>query len=72
MKKWVNAFALLLIKQALSTPKTRQQLIKITKLPERTLRYNLAILKKQGMVKEIPPYFDLRKKLFLLKGENDE
>jgi DNA-binding transcriptional ArsR family regulator len=64
----VNAFALRLIKQALSTPKTRQQLLRITKLPERTLRYNLSILKRQGIVKEIPIFSDLRRKLFLLKA----
>lgn len=69
----MTVFALQLVKQALSTPKSRQQILEITKLPERTLRYNLAILKRQGMVKEIPVFSDLRKKLFLLKrGENNE
>jgi DNA-binding transcriptional ArsR family regulator len=63
----VSVFALQLIKRALSTPKTRQQLLRITKLPERTLRYNLSILKKKGIVEEIPVFSDLRRKLFLLR-----
>jgi hypothetical protein len=61
------AFAVQLIKSALSgSPKTRQQLLKITKLPERTLRHNLSILKRQNLVKEIVTFTDLRKKLFSL------
>lgn len=61
------AFALKLIKKALSTPKTREELLRETKLPERTLRYNLAILKKQGLVEEVPIFGDLRRKKFVLK-----
>jgi len=58
-------FATKLIKSALfSSPKTRQQLLEITKLPEGTLRYNLRILKNQGFVKETPVLKDLRKKVF--------
>jgi len=68
----VNQFASELIKSALlSSPKTRQQLLEITKLPERTLRYNLAILKKQGLVKEISTLSDLRKKIFSLEVNRD-
>ena len=59
-----------LIRRALSTsPKTRQELLKLTGLPERTLRYNLVILKKNGIVKEIPVLSDLRKKMFSLNGD---
>ena len=63
----MKGFALKLIKEALfDSPKTREQLLKITKLPERTLRYNLSILKKQKFVKEMKNLKDLRKKVFLL------
>jgi len=62
----VDRFASELIKSALSSsPKSRKQLLEITKLPDRTLRYNLAILKEQGLVKEIFVLKDLRKKVFL-------
>jgi DNA-binding transcriptional ArsR family regulator len=60
----VNQFAPKLIKSALSSPKTREELLRITKLPERTLRYHLAILKKKGLVKEALLLDDLRKKVF--------
>ncbi|MHA1828851.1 MAG: helix-turn-helix domain-containing protein [Candidatus Heimdallarchaeaceae archaeon] len=61
----MNQFAWKLIKSALfSSPKTRQQLLQITKLPERTLRYHLAILKKHGLVKETILLNDTRKKVF--------
>ena len=67
----MNQFASTLIKSALlSSPKSRQQLLEITKLPERTLRYHLAILKRQGLVKEILTFSDLRKKIFLLEMNN--
>jgi DNA-binding transcriptional ArsR family regulator len=56
------------IEDALSTPKTREELIEITKLPERTLRYNLSILKKQGIIKEIRDLNDLRRKIFSFNG----
>jgi hypothetical protein len=62
----VNAFALKLIKQALSTPKSKQELLQETKLPERTLRYNISILKKQGKIKELFTFEDLRIKIFSL------
>jgi predicted HTH transcriptional regulator len=57
-----------IIKALSSNPKTTQQLLQITKLPERTLRYNLAILKSKGFVKEIFILNDMRKKLFYLNG----
>jgi len=64
----VNQFASKLIISALSSsPKTRRELLEITKIPERTLRYHLAILKKQGSVKEILTLSDLRRKIFLLE-----
>jgi len=55
------------IEQALSTPKTKQELLEITKLPERTLRYNLQKLKSQGMLNEILVMSDLRRKMYNLK-----
>jgi DNA-binding transcriptional ArsR family regulator len=59
-----------LIKKVLSdSPKSKEQLLKITKLPERTLRYNLSKLKKQRLVKEIFMLRDLRRKIFLLNKE---
>lgn len=69
-EKWVNVFALQKVKSALSTPKTRQQLLKITELPERTLRYNLSILKEQGLLKELPVWNDMRRKMFLVEQIN--
>jgi len=67
VQKWAIAFAVQLIKSALSgSPKTRHQLLKITKLPERTLRYNLSILKRQDLIKEVAIFSDLRRKLFSL------
>ena len=52
----------------LSTPKSLTQLIHLTKIPERTLRYNLVKLKSQNLVKEIIVFSDMRKKLFSLNG----
>jgi len=66
----VNAFALQKVRNALSTPKTRQQLLEITGLPERTLRYNLSILKEQGLVEELPVWADMRRKIFSVKQIN--
>ena len=65
----MNTFALQLIKQNLSTPKTKQQLMQMTKLPERTLRYNIQKLKSQGMITEIFVLSDLRRKMYNLKKE---
>jgi len=70
---WKEGSSLEKIISALSSsPKTTQQLLKITKLPERTLRYNLAKLKKQNFVKEFFILNDMRKKLFCLNGEKNE
>jgi len=54
-----------LIREALSTPKSRQELLKITKLPDRTLRYNLALLKKNRIIIEYKILKDMRKKMYL-------
>ncbi|MEM3833076.1 MAG: ParB N-terminal domain-containing protein [Thermoprotei archaeon] len=62
----MNVFALERIEKTLATPKFKQELLKGTKLPERTLTYNLSILKKKGLIKEVPVFIDLRKKLFTL------
>jgi len=65
--EWARAFAQRQIKSALSSsPKSRQQLLNLTKIPERTLRYNLAILKKTGSIKEILTLSDMRRKIFAL------
>jgi len=65
----VKGFALKLIKEALSdSPKTRLELLKITKLPERTLRYNLSKLKEDGLIEERFMIRDLRRKLFIFRG----
>jgi DNA-binding MarR family transcriptional regulator len=58
--------------EALSTPKSKQQLLKVINVPERTLRYNLSILKRQGYVKEIIVLNDMRKKMFFLTNKGDE
>jgi len=62
----VDAFALHLIEEVLTTPKTRKQLIEETGLPERTLRYNISILKRMGRIRELPDFSDLRRKFFVL------
>ena len=59
-----------LIRKALSTPKNRQELLKVTGLPDRTLRYNLSILKRQDVIKEIIVLSDMRKKIFSLNGDS--
>ncbi len=65
----MKGFALKLIKEALSdSPKTRLELLKITKLPERTLRYNLSKLKEDGLIEERFMIRDLRRKLFIFRG----
>jgi len=63
----VNAFALQLIKNSLTIPKTFSQLKNETKIAERTLRYNLSILKRKNIVKEVPVLWDLRRKLFYIE-----
>ena len=50
--KWVNAFVLRMIKKHLARPKSIQQLVLLTKLPERTLRYNIHILEDKNHVGE--------------------
>ena len=66
----MKGFAIRLIKLALSdSPKSREQLLRFTKLPERTLRYNLAILKKRGIIGESWSLRDLRRKIFFLKED---
>jgi len=63
----VKAFALQRIRKALSTAKTLEQLLQLTKIPERTLRYNLAALRKEGLLEETVVSSDFRKKIFKLK-----
>jgi hypothetical protein len=53
------------IKKALSTPKSREDLLRITKLPDRTLRYNISILKKKKLILEYNILKDMRKKVYL-------
>jgi len=53
------------IRKALSTPRTRQELIKLTGIPDRTLRYNLSILRERKMVLEYKNLNDMRKKMYL-------
>ena len=70
MLKWAIAFVLKDVKEALSdSPKSKEQLLKSTKLPERTLKHNLSELKKQRLVKEMIVFRDLRRKIILLNKE---
>jgi len=62
----VNTFALL---KLLTKPKTRKQLLEITKLPERTLRYRLAKLKKMKLIEEMISLKDTRVKLYIVKNK---
>jgi len=65
----VDDFALTVIEDTLSSPKTKQELIDILGISERTLRYKLSILKRRGIVKERAIFADLRKKIFYLNKE---
>lgn len=62
----MNTFAIL---KLLKTPKTRKQLLEITKLPERTLRYRLAKLKKMKLIEEMISLKDTRVKLYIVKNK---
>ena len=62
----MSIFALL---ELLATPKTRKQLLEITKLPERTLRYRLAKLKKMKLIEEMISLKDTRVKLYVAKSK---
>jgi len=63
----VAAFALHKIKKALSSsPKTPKQLLRLTRLPERTLRYNISVLRKEGLLKDVVVFSDMRRKLLSL------
>lgn len=55
-----------IIELLLSSPKTIQQLLKLTRFPERTLRYHLSILRRKGIVREMSLFSDRRKKLVSL------
>lgn len=55
------------ILKLLEKPKTRKELLKILKIPERTLRYKLSKLKNKGLIKEIPNFKDLREKVYVAK-----
>jgi DNA-binding CsgD family transcriptional regulator len=65
----VDDFALQVIEETLSSPKSKQELIEILNISERTLRYKLSILKKKGKIKERGIITDLRKKIFYLNKE---
>jgi hypothetical protein len=62
-------FALRKVKQAFSfSPKTHKQVLHLTKLPERTLRYNLSVLRKEGLLKDTVTFGDMRKRFLSLKN----
>jgi len=60
------------IRKALSTPKSREDLLRITKLSDRTLRYNISILKKKKLILEYKTLKDMRKKIYLLISINGD
>ncbi len=64
----MNAFAPVKIRHALSRPKNMQALVAETGLPERTLRYNLRILKDAGVVRDARILSDNRRKIFFWGG----
>jgi len=63
----VNLFALERVRKALSTPRTRRELLFLTGLPDRTLRYYLAKLRREGVLIEKRDLLDARRKIFVLK-----
>jgi DNA-binding transcriptional ArsR family regulator len=52
--------------EALSRPRTIPELLRLTNLSKRTLRYNLFILRKMGMIKVSPMLGDMRRKVIRL------
>lgn len=63
----MNDFALSRLRQLLVKPRTISELLEVTKLPERTLRYKLSILRKSGELVELPDFSDLRSKKLMVK-----
>ena len=61
-------FALRKIEEVLSTPKSRKQLLELTNLPDRTLRYNISLLKKQGRIREVLVLEDMRRKAYVISA----
>lgn len=62
----MKAFASRRIISVLDTPKSRLELLQLTKIPERTLRHNLRILKRKNKIREVLVLDDLRTKMFAL------
>ena len=58
-------FALEELVKILERPRTFSELLSLTKLPERTLRYKLKKLKELGKVRELPNLKDMRSKYFV-------
>jgi len=51
-------------------PKSKKELLSLTHLPERTLRYKLNKLKQMGLIKELYSFKDMRMKFFVVKSWN--
>lgn len=66
----MDDFAQEVIRKALSTPRSRQELLRITALPDRTLRYNLSILKQKRLVIDYQTLKDMRRKMFYLISDS--
>jgi len=69
----VNDFALskssrLVLGALIAGKVTQGEILEFTKLPERTLRYAISILRKKGLISEINSVRDARFKKYFLRG----
>ena len=60
------------ILEALSSPRSIQQLQEQTQLPPRTLRYHLAILRQQNLIDERHTFSDRRRKIIFINNGSEE
>jgi hypothetical protein len=58
-----------LIEDVLSSPKSTSEILRMTKIPERTVRYNIAILRKRGVLREMSSVSDMRTRRFYIERD---
>ncbi|MGF3499266.1 MAG: helix-turn-helix transcriptional regulator [Candidatus Methanosuratincola sp.] len=52
---------------ALEGPATQSDIRKKTSIPTRTVKYAIKSLRESGMIKEIPDWKDMRKKIYVVQ-----
>lgn len=55
-----------------SSPKSIQDLLQLLRIPERTLRYHLSILRRQSLIEERFSFLDMRKKLLTISKKKEK